>query len=98
MLKKSYSKSGQVCRVTFNLPAEIGAESALLCGEFTDWDSEAKPMKRLKNGDFSVTLSLPVSRNYRFRYLLDGSRWENDSHADDYVPNNFGCEDSVVRV
>jgi 1,4-alpha-glucan branching enzyme len=98
MLKKSYSKSGQVCRVTFNLPAESGAESALLCGEFTDWDSEAKPMKRLKNGDFSVTLSLPVSRNYRFRYLLDGSRWENDSHADAYVPNNFGCEDSVVRV
>ncbi|MEZ4598174.1 MAG: isoamylase early set domain-containing protein [Syntrophotaleaceae bacterium] len=98
MLKKSYSKTGQVCRVTFNLPAETGAESALLCGDFTDWDAEAKPMKRLKNGDFSLTLSLPTSRSYRFRYLIDGSRWENDWQADGYVPNCYGCEDSVVVV
>jgi 1,4-alpha-glucan branching enzyme len=98
MLKKSYSKTGQVCRVTFNLPGDIGAESVLLCGEFTDWDADAKPMKRLKNGDFSLTLSLPASRSYRFRYLLDGNRWENDWQADGYVSNCYGCEDSVVVV
>jgi hypothetical protein len=98
MLKKCYSKTGQTCRVTFNLPPESGAESALLCGEFTDWKAEAKLMKPLKKGGFSLTLSLPANRSYRFRYLLDGERWENDGQADDYVANCFGCEDSVVTL
>lgn len=51
MLKKSYTKTGQTCRVTFKLPAETSAETALLCGEFTDWETQAKPMKMLKKGD-----------------------------------------------
>ncbi len=98
MLKKSYSKTGQVCRVTFQVPAEVNAETVLLCGEFTEWDAAAKPMKRLKNGDFSVTLSLPTQQSYRFRYLLDGTRWENDWQADDYAPNGFNGDDSVVTL
>jgi 1,4-alpha-glucan branching enzyme len=98
MLKKCYSKTGQSCRVTFNLPADIGAKSALLCGEFTEWETEAKPMKPLKKGGFSLTLSLPANQSYRFRYLLDGERWENDWDADGYAPNCFGCEDSVVNL
>ncbi len=96
MLKKSYTKTGQTCRVTFKLPAEINAETAVLCGEFTDWESQAKPMKTLKKGGFSLTLSLPASQSYRFRYLLDGERWENDWQADGYIPNGFGTEDSLV--
>ncbi len=35
-------------------------------------------MRVLKNGDFSATLSLEAGKSYRFRYLLDGKRWEND--------------------
>jgi hypothetical protein len=96
MLKKSYSKTGESCRVTFNLPAEIEAESAVLCGEFTEWQAAGKSMKPLKKGGFSLTLSLPANRSYRFRYLLDGERWENDWDADEYAPNCFGCEDSVL--
>ena len=37
-------------------------------------------------------------RQYRFRYLFDEGRWENDWAADDYVANEFGGEDSVVVV
>jgi hypothetical protein len=39
-----------------------------------------------------------MGRAYRFRYLLDGVRWENDWHADDYVLNVHGSHDSVVIV
>ena len=98
MLKKSYTKTGRVCRVTFRLPAEVNAESATLCGEFNKWDQTVNPMKKLKSGDFSVTVSLEASRQYRFRYYLDGERWENDWEADAYLPNVFGSEDSVVEV
>lgn len=98
MLTKNYTKSGKTCRVTFKLPAEVEAKAANLVGDFNDWDRTAQPMKRLKNGSFSVQVSLPVGQRYRFRYLLDGKRWENDWAADAYVPNQFGSDDSLVEV
>ncbi len=98
MLKKNYTKTGKACRVTFNLPAEVNAKSAALCGEFNDWDIKALPMKRLKNKSFSATITLPAGQSYRFRYVLDGKRWENDWEADAYVPNGHGAEDSLVEV
>lgn len=55
-------------------------------------------MKRTERGDFSVTLNLDAGKEYRFRYLLDGTRWENDAQADRSVPNEFGSEDSVVSA
>jgi len=98
MLKKSYTKTGAKCRVTFKLPAEVQAETAVLCGEFNEWDTTSNPMKRLKDGSFSATISLPTNHTYRFRYLLDGERWENDWEADAYAPNQYGVDDSLVIV
>jgi 1,4-alpha-glucan branching enzyme len=98
MPSKSYSKTGQVCRVTFKLPAEVGAEEVALCGEFNDWDVEANPMKKLKSGEFSATVSLDAGNTYRYRYLIDGERWENDWDAEEYAPNEFGAEDSIITV
>ena len=45
-----------------------------------------------------LTISLKPGQEYRFRYLLDNNRWENDGTADAYLPNPFGTEDCVVRV
>ncbi len=97
MIRKSYSKTGRACRVTLELPAAVQAESAALCGDFNNWDDAAHPLKRRKDGAFSISLSLKPGE-YRFRYLLDGQRWENDWAADEYRPNTFGTDDSVVRV
>jgi hypothetical protein len=55
-------------------------------------------MKKKKDGGFWLTVSLEAGRPYRFRYLLDEDRWENDWEADRYVPNEFCAEDSVVQV
>ena len=98
MLKKNYTKTGKTCRVTFMLPAEVEAETAALCGEFNDWDANAAPMKKLKDGSFSTTVSLEAGNSYRFRYLLDSARWENDWEADKYAPNEHGTDDSIVEV
>lgn len=98
MLIKNYTKSGEKCRVTFKLPAEVGADTAALCGEFNNWDPNANPMKKLKDGSFSTTVSLDTAQNYRFRYLLDGERWENDWEADEYVTNEHGTEDSLLKL
>jgi 1,4-alpha-glucan branching enzyme len=98
MPKKEYTKTGRSCRVTFDLPAKVNAQSACLCGEFNDWDQSSHPMKRAKDGSFSLTISLKPGRQYRYRYLLDGERWENDWAADSYAPNALGSEDSVVTI
>ena len=55
-------------------------------------------MHRDADGGFSVTVSLDAGRAYRFRYLLDGQRWDNDWAADAYQPNDFGGDDSVVDL
>ena len=98
MLKKSYTKTRRSCRVTFKLTPEVEADSAALLGEFNSWDEASHPMKKLKDGSFSATLSLRTGHDYRFRYLLDGEQWVNDPAPDSEVGNRFGTTDSVVTV
>ncbi len=98
MLKKSYSKTETKCRVTFKLSPEVSAETAALCGDFNEWNPAETPMKKLKDGSFSASVSLTAGKDYRFRYFLDGERWENDWDADEYLPNSYGEDDSVVSV
>ncbi len=96
MLKKSYSKTGKSCRVTFKVPGE--ADNAALLGEFNAWSIDAHPMKKCKDGTFSITLSLDAGKEFRFRYLFDGERWANDDAPDNLVRNRFGTQDSVVAI
>jgi len=95
---KNYTKTREKCRVTFKLPAEAQAEKAMLVGEFNEWNPAGCPMKRLKDGSFSVIITLDSGRQYRYKYLLDGQRWENDWTADSYAPNEFGQDDSLIHV
>lgn len=96
-MRKQHGRNGS-CKVTFELPAEVGATKAYVCGDFNDWSTTATPLKRRKDGSLAVTVALETGRQYRFRYLLGDGEWENDWAADDYVRNEFGGEDSVVAV
>lgn len=98
MINKEYTKTRRSCRVTFELPAEVNATDAMLVGEFNDWNTSSTRMKKRPDGGFAATISLKPGTEYRFRYLLDGERWENDHAADRYVPNAHGSDDSVVVV
>jgi 1,4-alpha-glucan branching enzyme len=97
MIKKTPRKNGTVS-VTFELPAEAGGETVHLVGDFNDWSKEATPMARRKDGRFSVSLSLAAGSSYKYRYLVDGHRWENDWAADGYERNEFGGDDSVLQL
>jgi 1,4-alpha-glucan branching enzyme len=99
-LKKQYLKSNPVCKVTFRLPKDAAPDACAVSvvGEFNNWDMSEHQMKKLKNGDFSATIELTCNREYRFRYLIDSCRWENDWCADKYLPNKHGSDDSVVIV
>lgn len=98
MINKRYSVDKKSCEVIFILPANVEAKSACLCGDFNNWDMESAPLEKNKNGNLSATLNLVAGQDYKFRYCIDNTQWENDPDADDQVPNPFGSEDSVVKV
>jgi 1,4-alpha-glucan branching enzyme len=99
-VEKKFLKTRRVCKVTFTLPKEAAPDAETVCvmGEFNDWSCDANPLKRQKNGDFSVSLDLEKGRSYRFRYLVDGWKFENDWQADRYEANPYGGDDSVIEL
>lgn len=83
--------------VTFAIAARPEIESVALVGEFNDWSMTATPMVR--DGDtFRVTLRLVSGRRSRYKFFVDGERWENDWYATDYEENPHGGFDSVIEV
>jgi len=98
-IRKQYVKSkGGLCKATFVLPREaaMGAGSVTLVGDFNGWDAAATPMTALKTGDFSAVVELEPGREYCFRFLINGTHWENHWRADAYRPNAHGGDDSVI--
>ena len=100
-LKKSYSKDKKTCNVTFNVTPDAaqGAKTVTIAGDFNSWSSTETPLKKsAKDGSFSVKIALEAGKEYQFRYLLDGSRWENDWAADKYIPAPFSHTDNSVVI
>ena len=84
--------------VTFTLPGEVGAGHVALCGDFNNWTAGNIALNRGGDGSWQTTVPLEPGHSYRYRYLLDGERWENAWQADRYEPNPFGSTNSVVIV
>jgi 1,4-alpha-glucan branching enzyme len=97
-IKKEYFKTKDICRVTFRLPkiAASGVKNVCIVGDFNNWNIYASPMKKLKNGDYTIKLDLAIGKEYQFRYFIDESKWENDWNADKYVKSLYGDSDNSV--
>jgi 1,4-alpha-glucan branching enzyme len=97
MIKKQFTPKKTVCKVTFSVDADKASDSVALLGDFNNWDPKIDLLKK-KNGAWETTIRLNANEEFKFRYLIDGSSWENDETADAYVGNEFGTEDSVVNT
>ncbi|MGE5312052.1 MAG: glycoside hydrolase [Nitrospirota bacterium] len=97
---KEYLKKDQPCKVTFRLPriAAADAKSVCIVGDFNNWSIHSHPMRKLKSGDYTITLELEPGREYQFRYFIDEIRWENDWQADKYVKSPYGDSDNSVVI
>jgi 1,4-alpha-glucan branching enzyme len=83
--------------VTFQRRATTDETVVAIVGDFNGWSTHINLMTAV--GDtWSLVLLLAPGRRYRFRYLIDHTRWENDWEADDYVDNSYGGQDSVVDL
>lgn len=96
-IKKQFLKSKPVCKVTFTVPAEE-AKNVAVVGTFNEWNAEATPLKKLKNGSFKGTVDLETENSYEFRYVVDGN-YINEEEADAFAWNDFaGTENSVLSI
>ena len=64
------------------------AQEVYLAGDFNNWDTSTKPMRKDKKGIWKTTLSLKPGR-YEYRFFTDG-KWEKDPSCSGCVPNEFG--------
>jgi 1,4-alpha-glucan branching enzyme len=99
-LKKQFSKSKPVCKVTFSLPKEAvkDAKEVRLLGDFNNWNWEQGIPMKADQKSYSAVVDLEKDKEYQFRYAMDNQAWENDWKADDYVPNVYGIENSLVKT
>jgi 1,4-alpha-glucan branching enzyme len=98
-IEKKLLKAKPYCKVKFSLSGDQykSASSILLVGDFNNWQLGETPMKLTKTtGVWSVSVDLETGKEYQFRYLIDGTNWENDPEADKFVPSGLGSENSVV--
>lgn len=97
MIYKEPLADGLNVRVTFELPSSIWAERVNLVGDFNGWDTTQGEMRQSRtDGAWRISLILPVGREFQFRYLVNGRDWYNDWHADKYVSNQYGTDNSVI--
>ena len=99
-IKKQYLKSKPVCKVTFRITKDEvqNAQEVKLLGSFNNWNEGSEPMKKLKTGEFTATIELPIDENVEFRYLVNGSTWVNDPESEGFVPNAFGDVNSLIST
>jgi len=83
-------------RVRFSIQASK-AQRVLLAGDFTNWEANARLMRRSspRARTFTTTVSLPAG-TYEYKFVVDG-QWVADPKASS-VPNCFGTDNSLLVV
>lgn len=97
MIKKDPLPNTGKTAVIFEFPNAPWVKQVHLVGDFNNWNETATPLSPALNGGvWRVRLELERGRQYQFRYLVNKREWHNDWHAERYVPNIHGSDNSVV--
>lgn len=91
MIKKSFVKSKQQYKVTFEVPADQVGEGrdVRVLGNFNDWSWDGGLVLKAGKGAYKGATEIPAG-HYQFRYLVDGWDWKNDDSADAYTDSGYG--------
>jgi 1,4-alpha-glucan branching enzyme len=98
VIKQTPVKGSKKVKVNFVLPKEAAAGKVSVVGDFNGWDPYVHPLKPRSNGTKSVSVTLPVSQRFAFKYLDENGQWLDDDAASEYVDNGAGGVNSVVRT
>ncbi len=92
-LRDPKKKADGLIKFVFYAPE---AKEIYLSGDFIQWDTQAIPMKKGKEGLWKAKIKLPPGR-YEYKFIVDG-QWIQDIPGVERVPNPFGTENFVARV
>jgi 1,4-alpha-glucan branching enzyme len=98
VIKQTPVKGSDKVKVNFVLPKESAAGKVSVVGDFNGWDPFVHPLRPRSNGTRSVTVTLPVSQRFAFRYLDETGHWLDDDAANEYVDNGIGGVNGVVHT
>jgi 1,4-alpha-glucan branching enzyme len=82
--------------VSFRLDAPE-AKSVTIVGDFNQWNQSARPLKQRKDGVWWVNLRLSPG-TYQYKFVVDGSRWQEDPSNPNRMPDSHGGYNSVCEV
>ena len=85
----------QARQVSFEWP-ETGAFTVSVAGDFNNWDPQAHPLRKGKDGLWEVALRLKPG-TYEYMFVVDGE-WREDPRNPNRVPNPHGGFNSVCEV
>ncbi|MDB6029890.1 MAG: hypothetical protein JWM16_228 [Verrucomicrobiales bacterium] len=95
MVKPNAARGSKTKKETFSYN-DAQAQSVSLVGNFTDWEQNAVPLKKQKNGAWKATVPLEPGV-YEYRFLVDGE-WHNDQECQNRRLNSFGAENCIREV
>jgi len=96
MVKKTYFKTKDYCKVKFSVEPE-NAETVGVYGLNGDWEN-AVILKKKKDGSFSGEVNLPKNSTHEFKYRVNESEWLDEPQADEHKPNEYGGTNNVIHV
>lgn len=95
MIYKQPSERPYHVRIHFELPSCVWAVHIAVVGDFNGWDPKATPMHQEKDGRWGAEADMLEGCRCEFRYLVD-DHWMTDYHADGFMTNAYGADNSIV--
>jgi len=75
------ASDASIAKIQFVLPDDVHTGPVSAVGSFNDWTPGVHKLVRRANGTRTVSVSLPVGQEVRFRYLGSGGFWFDDPEA-----------------
>ena len=87
-------EGGQLSFVFVNLDVT----SVHLVGDFNNWNLTSHPMEQVLDGLWKIDVDAPAPGRYRYKFLLNESRWVEDPANLFKQPNIYGGFDSILTI
>ncbi|MCC7431424.1 S8 family serine peptidase [bacterium] len=83
-------------KVTFRWKG-TGLQSVFVAGDFNQWDFRQTPLQK-QNGNWETTVEIPLPGQYRYKFVLDGKFWVEDTENPNLETDSFGGVNSIFEV